>query len=38
VASAVPHNATGKVKINLNKAPGSSRRPRSVKVAWFVLN
>lgn len=38
VASAVPHNATGKVTINLNKAPGSSRRPRSVKVAWFVVN
>ena len=38
VVSAVPNTGTGKVSINLNKAPGSATRPLTAKVAWFVVN
>lgn len=38
VASAVPNTATGKLTLNLNKAPGSASNHQTAKVAWFVVN
>jgi hypothetical protein len=38
VTSAVPHFSTGKVTINLNRAPGTRSHPARAKVAWFVVN
>jgi hypothetical protein len=38
VASAVPHAASSKVTINLNRAPGTRRNPATAKVAWFIVN
>lgn len=38
VTSAVPNTSSGKVTINLNKAPGSASSPKMAKIAWFVVN
>ena len=38
VQSAVSDANAGTVTIYLNKAPGTKRDPRTVSVAWFVLN
>jgi hypothetical protein len=38
VASAVPNAATGKLTVNLNKAPWSASNHQTAKVAWFVVN
>lgn len=38
VQSAVPTHGTNSITISLNRAPGSRKRPRSVVVAWFVVN
>jgi hypothetical protein len=38
VTSAVPDPATGTLRIHLNKSPGTSSRPASVTVAWFIVN
>lgn len=38
VRAAVPAYGTNSVTIFLNKAPGSQSSPKSVTVAWFVVN
>jgi hypothetical protein len=38
VKSAVPNTSNGTVQINLNKAPGTSMKPKTAHVAWFVVN
>lgn len=38
VAAAVPDPNKGSFTIYLNKAPGTSDHPKSVDVAWFIVN
>lgn len=38
VRAAVPVHGTNTFTIHLNKAPGSAASPKSVTVAWFVVN
>lgn len=38
VAAAVSDAAHGKLRIDLNKAPGTASRPRAATVAWFIVN
>src|SRR5579859_1253592 len=38
VVSALPNTSAGKLTITLNKAPGSASSPKTIKVAWFVVN
>jgi hypothetical protein len=38
VKAAVPNVAAGTITIILNRTPGTAANPRSVTVAWFLVN